>query len=347
MSSAGPTAEAVSDGSVIRSEAIGRWTATALRVLAIAAAYYVLGRLGLMRQVAVHDAVVTPLWPPTGVALAGLLCWGLRVWPGVAIGALIVTAATGGSLTADGLVIAAGNTLAPVCACLVLRKAGFRNQLDRLRDGLALVFLGALPGMLVSSTVGTLVLLTDDELPASGFWLVWFAWWAGDTMGVLIVTPLLLVLSRARQPRLTGRLAEAGALAVTTLTVSTLVTRSHLAVLFLVFPLLIWAALRFQLAGSAPCALLLTVQAVISATDRGGPFVHLTMIQIMINLMAFNGSVALTSLLLAAIVTEHRNVRRRIERVCEELADVVERLSPGNRSAPWLPPEESPQEDCQ
>ncbi|MEV6792993.1 MASE1 domain-containing protein [Streptomyces sp. NPDC051320] len=324
---------------MIRSEAARRRTATALRVLAVAAAYYVSGQLGLERQVTVHGSMVTPLWPPTGVALAALLCWGLRVWPGIALGALFVTAATGDSFSGDGIVIALGNTLAPLGACYLLRRADFRIQLDRLRDGLALVFLGALPGMLVSSTVGSVVLLADDKLPRSGFWLVWFAWWAGDTMGVLVVTPLLLVLSRARLPQLTGRSVEAGALAVAALVVSPLATRSHLAMLFLVFPLLIWAALRFELAGSAPCALLVAVLAVVAATDRVGAFAHLTLLEVMINLTTLNGSVALTSLLLSAIVTEHKNIRRRLERACEELADVVEHLSLGGRGTGWLPPE--------
>ncbi|WP_328540179.1 MASE1 domain-containing protein [Streptomyces sp. NBC_00344] len=326
---------------MIRSEAARRHTATALRVLALAAAYYFTGRLGLLRQITVDGATVTPMWPPTGIALAGLLYWGLRVWPGIAIGALLATASVSSSVSPGAIGIVAGNTLAPMCAFLILRAARFRPELDRLRDGAALVFLGALPGMLVSSTAGTVSLLLDDKLPSSGFWLVWFAWWAGDTMGVLIITPLLLVLRRLRLPRLTGRWAEGIAMTVVALAVTQVATRSHLSMLFLVFPLLIWAALRFQLAGSAPCAVLVAVSAVISATDRAGPFTDLTLFEVMINLSTLNGSVAVTSLFLAAIVTEHKNIRRRLERACEELADVVDHLSPRRPSA-GLPPGDGP-----
>lgn len=320
---------------VIRSETARQATATALRILAVAVAYYVSGRIGLLRQVTVHGAVVTPLWPPTGVAVGCLLYWGLRVWPGIAIGALLAVAWTAQSLDFGDIGIIAGNTLAPVCAFLMLRKADFRMDLSRLRDGTALVFLGALGAMLVSATAGASLLLLENKLPKSGYWPVWFAWWAGDAVGVLMVTPLLLLLRRLRLPRRTDRWVEAGALVIAAAIVVPVATGSHYALLFLVFPLLIWAALRFELAGSAPCALLVAVLAVIAATGRAGSFSSLTLFEAMINLTALNGSVALTALLLAAIVTEHKNVRRRIERACEELADVVEQLLPGEKRRGW------------
>ncbi|WP_405783272.1 MASE1 domain-containing protein [Streptomyces sp. NBC_00859] len=318
-----------------RSETARCTTATVLRILAVAAAYYLSGRLGLLRQVTVRGAMVTPLWPPTGIALGSLLFWGLPMWPGIAIGALLAVVSTGHGFVPGDIGIMAGNTLAPVCAFLMLRKVGFRMDLSRVRDGAALIFLGALTAMLISASVGTAVLFSEDKIPRSGVWPIWFAWWAGDAVGVLVVTPLLLVLRRARLPRPTDRWVEGCALAVTAAAVVPAVTRAPYALLFLVFPLLIWAALRFELAGSAPCAILVTVLAGIAATGRTGPFHGLTLLEAMINLTALNGSVALTALLLAAIVTEHKNVRRRIERACEELADVVDQLAPADQRRGW------------
>ncbi|MEE4495649.1 MASE1 domain-containing protein [Streptomyces sp. BE230] len=320
---------------MIRSEKNRRRAVAALRILAVAGAYYAAADLGLLRKVTVHGAVITPLWPPTGIALGALLYMGLRVWPGIALGSVLMIATLTGSVTPSTALVVAGNTLAPVCAFLLLRRVGFRTELDRLRDGVVLVFLGAMAGMVISATTGTAVLLLDDKLPASGFWSVWAAWWAGDVMGVLVVTPLLLVLRRLRMPRLTDRWAEAGALLIVAVAGSLLATRSPLSMLYLVFPVLIWAALRFQLAGSAPCALLVSVIAIIAGTDRVGPFADLTMVQIMVNLTILNGAVALTALLLAAVVAEQQNVRRRIERACEELADLVDQLAPGRSAAAW------------
>ncbi|WNI27125.1 MASE1 domain-containing protein [Streptomyces sp. ITFR-16] len=320
---------------MIRSEKTRRTAVAVLRMLAVAAAYFVAGGLGLIRQVSVHGAVVTPLWPPTGIAVSALLLLGPRIWPGIALGSLLVIPTLSGTVTPSTAVVVAGNTLAPVCAYLMLRRAGFRTELDRLRDGVVLVFLGAMAGMVISATTGTAMLVADDKLPAGGFWSVWAAWWAGDAMGVLIVTPLLLVLRRVRMPRATDRWGEAGALLVVAVVGALVATRSPLSMIYLVFPIIVWAALRFQLAGSAPCALLVSVLAVVAGTDRVGPFAGHSILEIMVNLTVLNGAVALTSLLLAAVVAEQQNVRRRIERACEELADVVDHLAPGRSAAAW------------
>ncbi|TXS43069.1 MASE1 domain-containing protein [Streptomyces sp. OR43] len=320
---------------MIHSEKNRRRAMALLRILAVAGAYYVAADLGLLRQVTVHGAVVTPLWPPTGIALGALLVMGLRVWPGIALGSLLVIATLSGSVSASTAVVVAGNTLAPVCAFLLLRGVGFRPELARLRDGVVLVFLGAMTGMAISASTGTLVLLADGKLPASGFWPAWAAWWAGDVMGVLVVTPLLLVLRRLRMPRLTDRWVEGTALLLVAVPCTLLATRSSLSMLYLVFPVLVWAALRFQLAGSAPCALLISVLAVVAGTDRVGPFMDHTMLEVMVNLTVLNGAVALTALLLAALVAEQQTVRHRIECACEELADLVDQLAPGRSAAAW------------
>ncbi|MEU3727354.1 MASE1 domain-containing protein [Streptomyces sp. NPDC031705] len=301
-----------------------------LRILGVAAAYYLSGRLGLLRQVVVEGSVVTPLWPPTGIALAALLWFGPRIWPGIGLGTYLAIEGITAFRPVD-LVIVACNTLAPLCAYGLLRRAGFRPELDRLRDGLALVFLGGLAPMLISATGGAGTLMATGDLPPEKFWGVWSAWWAGDTMGVLLVTPLLLALRRARLPRDPYRVAEALALTAAAVVVTAVATHSGLSLLFLVFPLLIWAAVRFQLAGAAPCALLVSVVAVGAATEQTGPFARHSLLEVMVNLQALNGAAALTGLLLSAMVTEQINIRLKIEEVCEDLAEVVAHLAPGRR----------------
>ncbi|MGW2056107.1 MASE1 domain-containing protein [Streptomyces sp. NPDC001840] len=305
-----------------------------LRILGMAVAYYGAGQLGLLKQVRIEGATVTPLWPSTGVALTALLLFGPGVWPGITLGTLGSILTLGPFVPAD-LGILAGNTLAPVCAYLMLRRVGFRIELDRLRDGVALVFLGALAGMLISATIGTASFILSGRLAPGGFWAIWSAWWAGDAMGVLVVTPFLLVLRRFRLRVDHYRWPEATALVITAAVITPIATMSSLTLLFLVFPVLIWAALRFELPGSAPYVLFVSVLAISEATDRVGGFAHHNLIERMVSLQALNGSAALTSLLLAAIITEQKNVRLRIEKACDELAQVVERLAPGETLTRW------------
>ncbi|GAA4788890.1 MASE1 domain-containing protein [Streptomyces sanyensis] len=321
---------------VIRSEQLRRPAAEVLRILAVAAAYWAGGRIGLLEQVVVEGAVVSPLWPPTGIALSCLLWLGMRAWPGIALGALAVIA-TISTVGLSSLGILVGNTLAPIAAYLLLRRVGFRPELDRLRDGVALVFAGALGGMLISATFGAGTLVLSGALSGAEFWPIWAAWWAGDAMGVLVVTPLLLVLRRARLPRdpRPWWWSEAAALCAASVVVCWVATRTVSSLLFLMFPVLIWAALRFQLPGSAPCMLLVSVFAISAATTGTGPFEDRSLLEVMVVLQVLNGAAALSALLLAAIVTEQQNVRRRIEEACVALAEVVDQLAPGEAAHLW------------
>lgn len=313
---------------MVRTAEIGRYGPPALRILAVAAVYYGSARLGLLQQLV--RGQVTPLWPPTGVALAGLLLLGPRIWPGIALGAFLVNVTIGPTPLAV-LGIVAGNTLAPLGAYAMLRRADFRTELDRLRDGLALIFLGALAGMLISSTVGSGVLVLSGALDAGDFWPTWSVWWTGDAMGVLAVTPFLLALRRARWPGDAGigRWIEAAALVLGTLCVTILATGTNSSsLLFLVFPFLIWAAFRFQLTGAAPCALMVMTLAILAAARESGPFAHHDLLENMVTLQAFNGATALTALLLAAVITERNKTHEEIKRLCVQLTEMVAHMDP-------------------
>ncbi|MFJ4876934.1 MASE1 domain-containing protein [Streptomyces sp. NPDC088745] len=306
---------------------------TVLTTSAVALLYFGAGRLGLLGGLTVEGATVTPIWPPTGIALAALLVCGLWVWPGIAVGSFLVIA----SLTVPqplSLVTVAGNTLAPVCACLMLRRAGFRIGVPRVRDGLALAFLGGLGATLISATAGVVPQVATGALGTGEFWPVWLAWWVGDAMGVLLVAPLLLAPVGATKSAGLGRWKEMLCLSAVALVVVPLAVLGEMSVLFLVFPLLIWVALRFQLAGSMLCALFASVLTTYEANTQQGAFVGLSAVEVMVKLQAFNGAAALTALMLSAMVSEQRATRRSVQDACGELAEVLDHLAAGEPAPP-------------
>lgn len=305
-----------------------RHTELGVQILLVAAAYYLSAQIGL--ELALVRAQVTPLWPPTGIGLACMLLLGLRTWPGITLGALLVNAAYGPSFLAV-VAISIGNTAGPVCAYLLLTRMGFRVQLDRLRDAVALVFLGAFVGMLVSATIGAGTLVLAQAIPAGRFVATWSVWWTGDAMGVLVVAPVLLVAAMVRWRRWKVRpirLIEATGLLLGTAAVMLAATHTSVPLLFLAFPFLVWAALRFQHTGAAPCALIVSVITVLAAAAGSGPFAGLDQVTTMIILQAFNGSAALTALLLAAITAERDQAHRAVEHACVQLASTVAKLEP-------------------
>src|ERR1700704_3552526 len=115
-----------------------------LQVTVVALAYWFAASVSF--KLALVHGQVTPVWPPTGIALVAILVLGWRVWPAIFLAALAVNLPIGPS-TSGAISIAAGNTLAPLAAAALLKRAGFRIELDRLRDATALVLLGALAAM--------------------------------------------------------------------------------------------------------------------------------------------------------------------------------------------------------
>lgn len=319
-----------------------RWGQLLLLNVLMAAVYAAAAVVGMEQELV--RGQVTPLWPPTGVALAGLLFWGTRCWPGITLGAFLVNVPLGPNLLVT-LAIAAGNTLAPLASRGVLLRVGFRPELDRLRDALALVFPGALGGMLVSATVGTGALTLSEALSATGFWPTWWVWWTGDAMGVLIVAPVLFTLRHARWPVALPpyRWAEAGVLLAGTALVTLLVTHSSMSLLFLVTPFLLWAAFRFQLAGAAPCALIISVVTITAASGDVGPFADHNLFERMFMLQLYNGATALTALVLSALVTERNTTQQQIALVCEELSDMVAALDSDDATRRDSPPPDRPE----
>ena len=272
----------------------------ALRLAIVALAYYLTAQLGL-RLALVHGQV-TPVWPPTGIAVVAFLVLGYRMWPAVAAGALAANLPLGPSPT-GAAIIAAGNTIAPLAAAALMRIAALRLDLERVRDAGAIV-LGALAGMAISATVGSLVLVLLGPVPADSFAATWAVWWTGDAMGVLLVAPFLLsFLGSPTRPALDWRhQLELAALLGAVALVTFVVFENRFRLEYVVYPLIMLAALRFGLRGAAPAALIASGVAVWAAVNDSGPFAGETLLQKMVTLQVFNIFVALASFVLVAYV---------------------------------------------
>ncbi|MGW0232234.1 MASE1 domain-containing protein [Actinopolymorpha singaporensis] len=307
-----------------------------LQIIAVAAAFYGSAQLGLL--VGLVDGQISPFWPPTGIALVALLLLGPRIWPAILLGALLVELSQSPPVAV--LPTAAGTTLACVCAYYALRRFGFRTELDRLRDALALVFFAAFGSMLISSTIGTAIRVAVGATDPSFFLPTWLTWWTGDAMGVLFVAPLLLTVVRIpwRHAIPTATLLELIALFAAAFGV-VLAGARMFGVLFLAFPLLVWAAWRYQLPGAAPVALLASADAIYAAVHSIGPFTGRGLFDTMVILQMFDGAVALTGLLLSVAIIERDRARREIERTCERLDEVLDHFDRSAGALRVVPPQ--------
>ena len=292
---------------------LGSWPAYVVRVALLAVTYVLAGRLGFTAS-AIHP-VVSSAWPPSGVALAALLLMGTRFWPGVALGALLVNITAGiPPLAAIG--IAVGNTLeALVAARLLTSFAGFDLSLGRLRDVLALVLLGAIAGTPVSATIGVTALTLAGGAPQFSASTAWLAWFSGDAIGMVVVTPLLLTWAAGVKRRITGRDAiEASALVVILVGFTILLFQTQFSYVYAIFPVTIWAALRFGPRGAATASFIVAALAIGYTVQGYGPFASSTNVTNLFELQTFIGLLALTSLLLAAATGERHTAEIALER---------------------------------
>jgi integral membrane sensor domain MASE1/anti-sigma regulatory factor (Ser/Thr protein kinase) len=288
-----------------------------VRLVVVAVAYYVAARVGL--RLALVGQSVTPLWPPTGVAVVALLAWGRRMWPALLVAAFAVNAPITPTYAA-ALLIAVGNTLAPLAAVLLLRSVSFRSRLDRVRDAVALIVLGALVSMTISATIGSLALVWANADTAGGFAQTWLVWWTGDAMGVLIIAPFLWSVFSPPPPGFEKRsVFEVAAIAVALTGACVLAFSSSNQVMFVVLPVVGWTAWRFAQRGASIVALAVSVAATIAAVHDAGPFHGATLVRAMVALQSFNATVAFTAIFIAAAVTERERTVERQHRVTETL----------------------------
>ncbi|MGH2799242.1 MAG: PP2C family protein-serine/threonine phosphatase [Solirubrobacterales bacterium] len=290
-----------------------------LKIAALAAVYYAAAKLGL--DLAFTTESVTAIWAPTGIALAAVILWGYRIWPGIALGAFLANAWTDVPLyTALG--ITAGNTLeAMVGAYLLSRFAAFRPSLERVRDVVALVVLGGVVSTTVSATIGVGSLLAAGEIDSADLASVWRTWWLGDMGGDLVVAPALLVAATHWPYRQApGRPLEAAGLGLLIAGVTALVFTSESSTSFLIFPPLIVATMRLWQPGAVAGCLLVACIAIPLTADGNGPFSDNSPDERLLLAQALIGVASLTTLVLAAVIAE----RSRVEYALRHIADTLQ-----------------------
>jgi PAS domain S-box-containing protein len=297
---------------------IGRYLA---QVTLVAIAIAVGARLAFAIQGV--NPFASSVWPPAGIAQAGLLLFGPKVWPAIVLGIFFLNLVNPSeqifAIWVGGNV---GAVLQAVFAATVLRWLGFRPSLERLKDVVNLILFGGLVSTQISCTIGAFSIYLAGKVDWTEYWSLRWNWWLGDAMGVLILTPLILIFLRPkatanRFKRLTelpkNYLIWRGVWLILLIGVSWLVFESkndasisRYPLEYLPFPLIIWAALQFGQRAAVLASFIVSSIAIFGSSHGGGPFIAKSenINQAILFLQAFMAVVTITSLLLAATVAE-------------------------------------------
>ena len=289
--------------------------------LAVSAAYIVAGKLSL-RLASVHPSI-SPVWPPTGIAIVALLMLGRRFWPSIFAGAFIVNLTTAGSM-ASSLGIALGNTLEAVVATfLVTRFANGRHAFEKSWDVLRFALYAGVMSTALAATIGVTSLALGGFAPWNQYGLNLRTWWLGDATGALIFAPFLLLWTL--NPRLKWskkQILEASVLFICTLLTAGIVFGPvfHAQIrndpwTFLCTPFLVWAAFRFGPREASAVICLLCTMEVVGTVHGYGPFVRKSPNDSLLLLQSFIGLKALMILIFAAEVSERQRQEERAKRL--------------------------------
>ena len=312
-----------------------RWV---IGVLIVALLYYGGASLGL--RLAFEKTNASPVWPSSGIALAAVLLLGYRVWPGIAVGAFLANvvgflahqAASALTVVVVSLTIGVGNTVEAIAGAFLLhRLVGTRNPFYRAQDGFRFTAV-ALLACCVSPSIGSTSVSLAGIAPPAVYGTIWFTWWLGDAIGMLLVTPLLLTWGDEPQVRWSVRgHVEAGLLFVSLLVAGWIGfggwlpgTEAHYPLAFVPIPWLVWAAFRFGPRGAASAAVITSAIAIWDTVHGVGPFVQTTVNESLLLLQAFVGIVTVTILTMAAAVAERREAEARLRTAHDSLETRVE-----------------------
>jgi len=264
--------------------------------------------------------------------LACLLFFGWRCWPAVAVASFLVNFFSQLSLSA-ALGLALGNTAAALTGVFLLHRIpGFHTSLCRLRDVLGLIVLAAALSSTISASFGIGVFGLLGIKPWAALGPSWVIYYLGDAMGILLVAPLLLSLRDLARLRSPVRLLELGTLLLMLAVVCMLLfderlpfASEHTILCLLVFPFVLWAAIRFGIPGTALANAVIATLAVVETAHGFGPFSKSLPFTNALLLQLFFATVAISGLLLSAVIAERQAVEVERAKLIREQADLDER----------------------
>jgi signal transduction histidine kinase len=279
-------------------------------VLALAGLYYAAAKTGYLLEFSGPVAAI--VWLPVGVGISFLYLGGLAYWPGVLIGDLL---ANDYSVLPLGSALGqtCGNLLEVVLATLLLRRLVRQGSPLASIRGVGAIVVSIAAGAAVSATVGSTSLLSGSVVGLHEVPTVWRTWWLGDATGALLVVPLALAWYRPLPKGWRhGRWLEAAALVAASVALAELASRSSSPLTYLVFPALIWAALRFGQRGATLAVAVTAVFVVWNTTHYSGPFHFMSITRSVLNTQLFIVVAALSTLSLAAVVSEREQFALRL-----------------------------------
>jgi len=286
---------------------------TGVRVVMLTALYFLGGLLG--KESSFQGQTISLVWPPSGIALAAILLFGYRFWPGIALGAFLFSFIDGMPFGFFTIGTAIGNTIgAVICAYLLERFVKFDEAMERTRDGAGFIVLACGLGTTVNALFNVFSLVYDHKINPEDVFPKVVECWVPNALAALVITPVIItwgVPSSVRVSRwriLEAAVCAAGLAGGTLIAFGTwfVYGLQQAPLAYLPYPFIAWSALRFGPRGAATGTLLVASLAIYSLLQKRGPFETGNELDSIRLAGCYIGVLAVSNLLLASAATERR-----------------------------------------
>jgi signal transduction histidine kinase len=306
------------------------------KIILVAVLYYLAARLGYF--LAFENTTALPTWPPSGIGFALIILLGRQTWPGITIGSLVVNvmaywnnpALPPQTIIIVSSLIACCNTLEAVVGNFLVKKwlksdypfRSTKNAYRFLFVSLLMCFLGA--------SLGTWGLYLNNVIDYAELLRTGFSWWVGNVVGILLFTPLILACAEKIVLKISSKKSvEVGILLLTLVSIYSLLQVDYLvpslerALPFLVLPLLLWLAFRFDLIVAIAGILITSLISIYLTIHGKGPFNLQDAYNSMLLLQIFIGVMSISTIILSATVKERMEIQYKLQVFNENLETMV------------------------
>lgn len=309
-------------------------------ILMIALIYYFSARTGLL--LAYKNTNATPIWPPSGIGFAAILLFGYRIWPGILLGAFtgnLIVFLTNQATDAQTAIwvsslISIGNTSEALLGFYLLKKSGDKiSGLEKIKNVFQFTAV-VLIMCLASCTIGTTTICIAEIVSWTQYPTVWLIWWFGDVSGTLIIAPLLLSIAIYfnSEWKWDKKTVEASVLYLITLFISFFVfgnllpANSPFVNAYIILPVLLWAAIRFELLEVLTAIAISSIIAVFGTANGYGPFISGSQTESLLSLQLHISIVSICILTLRAAINENKKALEALKFSENFLNSIVENI---------------------
>ena len=275
-----------------------------VKIILFSIVYFIVGKFGL--SLAFFNSSASPIWPASGLVVVVLLLFGYRMWPAFLIGAFFVNWTTTWNI-ATSIAIAVGNTLEGLfIVFLIDNMIKGKKVFDSPDTILKFIFI-TICGNIISATIGITSLAIGNFANWASYISLWFTWWIGNFIGVIIVVPLIISWYTPAKIS-SGNIIEKVLAVLSIIAVGILVFTPWSKLAIEKFPLtflciipILWVSIRFGQRLTTLSILILAIISIYSTINGYGPFLRNSINDSLVLLQLYIGVMGITGLILSSI----------------------------------------------